>query len=133
MWSPMELSAWYRSWPTWARWAGVLVFGVIFVVGWCFWMLRRRDDLPADEVITAINDEISESIETNLDKIDEINEERKAARDVDARVQETMERDNAKRKALRRDLASARHASEVDALYERLRVAAKRRNDKTDN
>ena len=134
MWSPVEIRAWYSKWPTWARWLGFAFFALLLAVSTAIWFLRRpsKSDVPND-VVTSIKNEITQQLDANARKVEAIDKERAEVHAEDARVIEEMDAGDAKRKAQHRDLVSARNVREVDDLYERLRAAAKRRNNPTDN
>lgn len=133
MWSPHQLIAWYGGWPTWVKWVGAVFFLVILVLCTAVWLVTRSKDGSTDILVKKYNEEISERIKANEEKVSAIDRERKAIERADTEVMKQMEADDANRKALHRELDRAGDVADVDAFYERLREEARRRRRKTDD
>jgi len=46
MFAPGTVFAWYRGWPTWAKWAGVVLLVVLLVLAVVWWLAGRSIGLP---------------------------------------------------------------------------------------
>ena len=127
--SPGDMIAWYRRWPSWAKVLGFAFFAVFFIGGTVLWLiLRDRTEEDTKVHVDAYNDLTNDQIQQQQDAVAEIEAERAALRAEDQRIRTAMISDEEERRALRKEITNARDAAELDALYERLRAAAKRRN-----